>query len=86
VTHHVRAHFDGRVFVPDGPVDVPVGQPLDLEVTPRGQPSTASNGAKPTAEEIQERLRRLRATSGTFEGPVPSDESLRRENLYDDRA
>jgi hypothetical protein len=67
-------------------VDVPVGQPLDLEVTPRGQSNSGSNGSTLTPAEIQERLRRLRASAGTFEGPVLSDEALRRENMYDDRA
>ncbi len=28
----IRAHFDGKVFVPDEPVDLPAGQPLELSV------------------------------------------------------
>lgn len=28
----VTAHFDGRVFVPDGPVDLPVGQAVRIVV------------------------------------------------------
>jgi hypothetical protein len=30
----IRAHFDGKVFVPDETVDVPVGMPLQLQVQP----------------------------------------------------
>ena len=30
----VKAHFDGRVFVPDEPVDCPKGVPLRLTVVP----------------------------------------------------
>jgi hypothetical protein len=30
----VRAHFDGRVFVPDGPVDLPVGHPVRVVLEP----------------------------------------------------
>ncbi len=30
----IRAHFDGKVFVPDETVDVPVGAPLELQVEP----------------------------------------------------
>jgi hypothetical protein len=28
----VLAHFDGKVFVPDEPVDVPIGTPLRVHV------------------------------------------------------
>jgi hypothetical protein len=28
----MRVHFDGRVLVPDGPVDLPVGRTLEIEV------------------------------------------------------
>ena len=41
----LRARFDGRVLVPDEPVDLPVGKPLDVQVSeaaegsfPRGSP------------------------------------------------
>jgi hypothetical protein len=44
MTLRIRAHFDGRVLVPDEPVDLPVNQPLDVEVTP------STNGAGGTAE------------------------------------
>jgi hypothetical protein len=30
----INAHFDGRVFVPDEPVDLPVGTPLRVHVEP----------------------------------------------------
>jgi hypothetical protein len=32
MTTTVLAHFDGKVFVPDEPVDVPVGTPLRVHV------------------------------------------------------
>ena len=81
---HIRAHFDGRVFVPDQPVDLPINQPLDLEVT-SGKPNGVANGEAVSPEAIQERLRKLREIGGKFNGPVLSDEALRRENLYDER-
>lgn len=28
----INAHFDGKVFVPDEPVQLPIGQPLRLRV------------------------------------------------------
>ena len=30
----LRAHFDGKVLVPNEPVDLPVGQELEVQVTP----------------------------------------------------
>lgn len=32
----LRAHFDGKVFVPDGPVDMPAGQEVEVQVTAVG--------------------------------------------------
>ena len=28
----IRCHFDGKVFVPDEPVNLPVGKPIDIQV------------------------------------------------------
>lgn len=30
----VKARFDGRVFVPEEPVDLPVGQAVDIQIPP----------------------------------------------------
>jgi len=30
----VRAHFDGRVIVPDGPLDLPLNQALIVQIEP----------------------------------------------------
>jgi len=30
MTKTLRVHFDGKVFVPDEPVDLPVGEPLEI--------------------------------------------------------
>jgi hypothetical protein len=32
MTTTILAHFDGKVFVPDEPVDVPIGTPLRVHV------------------------------------------------------
>ena len=34
----IRAHFDGKVFVPDEPVQIPAGSDVTLEIA---QPATA---------------------------------------------
>ena len=97
----IRAHFDGRVLVPDEPVDWPIDQPLMVSMVVRdGAAGTdAANGAHgpnghgPSCAgsaahlaEIAERVRRLRASSGVMSGPVLSDEALLRESLYEDRS
>jgi hypothetical protein len=33
----IRGHFDGKVFVPDEPVDFPTGQRLMMRLEPLGQ-------------------------------------------------
>jgi len=38
----VSAHFDGRVFVPDGPVSLPVGTRVTLAI-----PETSAGGEPP---------------------------------------
>ena len=35
----IRAHFDGKVFVPDEPVDMAVGEPASVTVDARPSPS-----------------------------------------------
>ena len=35
----IRVHFDGRVLVPDEPVDLPINQPLRISVH---EPQSAS--------------------------------------------
>ena len=36
----LRAHFDGKVIVPDEPVDLPVNQPLIVRVEPANGTAT----------------------------------------------
>jgi hypothetical protein len=36
----IRARFDGRVFVPEGPVDLPVGAMVEVPVTLAETPSS----------------------------------------------
>ena len=44
----IRMHFDGKVFIPEEPVDMPLNEPLDFEYKPP-EP-------KLSAEEIARRL------------------------------
>jgi hypothetical protein len=70
----IQAHFDGRVIVPDEPVDLPVNQPLELELK-------TLQRVEPPKDVIEERLRRLAQASGRIAGPSIPLEALRRENL-----
>jgi hypothetical protein len=73
----IRAHFDGKVIVPDEPVDLPVNEPLefDLRPTPTCLPWDPSK-----ADEAWEWMK-----SHPINGLSIPDEALRRENLYEDR-
>ena len=70
----IRMRFDGKVFIPEDPVDVPLNEPLDFEYNPP-EPKWDPERAK-TA------LRRL--VSKAVDANIPL-EALRRENLYEDR-
>ena len=81
MVRRIRAHFDGRVIVPDEAVDLPVNQPLDLDVR---QTPPAPNGL-PDAGVIAERLQKLARVTGTIAGPSLPDQAFAREHLYDER-
>lgn len=34
----IRAHFDGKVFIPVDPVNLPAGAPVELTVAPASEP------------------------------------------------
>lgn len=75
----IRAHFDGKVIVPDEPVNLPAGQQLEAELHVR-QPSQEK-------EDFARRLEAMHRTAahGVRGTNIPL-EALRRENLYEDRA
>jgi len=72
----IRAHFDGKTLVLDEPVDLPVNEPLEFEFR-----------AVDTRAERRKRAREAwrSFTANPIAGLSISDESLRRENLYEDR-
>jgi len=46
----IRVHFDGKVFVPDEPVNVPEGTLAQVIVIPPIEASKSPTGRKPLAE------------------------------------
>lgn len=60
----IRVHFDGKVFVPDEPVNVPEGTPAQVIVIERAEPTKVASGRNPLAE------------LATILDAMPSDSSL----------
>ena len=74
----IKAHFDGKVIIPDEPVDLPVNEPLEAEL----RFATAEEKAKDIA---RRRAALRRFSSRAVRGLNIPDEALRRENMYEDR-
>ena len=72
----IRMHFDGKVFIPEEPVEVPVNEPLRAEV------SVITSEDK-VAEIARRRAAWKRAGSRAVKGANVPLESLRRENMYE---
>lgn len=74
----IKATYDGKVLIPERPLDLPVGEVVQLQIpTLRDQ--------HPTRDEIERRLALHHAASGLFTGPTLPDEALTREAMYEDR-
>lgn len=71
--HTIQAHFDGRVIVPDQPVDLPVDQPLEIQVK-----LDSANGS---ASDLVQREALDRLIQRALHGLHLPLESLRRESL-----
>mgnify|MGYP000998889646 CR=1 FL=1 len=74
----IRAHYDGKTFVPDEPVDLPVGEQVEI-VTP----FLTEEEARWDPDKARATLREFMANP--IKGLSISDQSLRREHLYEER-
>ena len=72
----IRMHFDGKVFVPDQPVDVPINEPLDFEL------KQSPEELKWDPEKARAAIKRIASRAKPVGIPL---EALRRENMYEDR-
>ena len=70
----IKAHFDGRVIVPDEPVELNTGEQVEVIIKERHRARTA--------DERRAALKRI--TSRAVRANIPL-EALRRENMYEDR-
>lgn len=74
----IHARYDGKVLVPEEPLQLEEGQTVLLEITaPAGQ-----SEASLSRERRRRALKQLVATA--VEGANIPDEALRRANLYED--
>ena len=68
----LRAHFDGKVLVPDEPVDLPVNCALEVQVT---SDKPVSSADKPLAR-LLALARRFPVTGGPPDGAAQHDHYL----------
>lgn len=80
MSHRFRARYDGRVLVPEGPVELPINHPLELAVVNEDEPAAEAPPRSP-----EEWLAAFRRFAGSISAPPIPNEALRRENLYDER-
>jgi len=74
----IRAHYDGKTFVPDEPVDLKIGEPVQVE-------STATEPEEVAADFERRRAALRRIAKEAVRGVNIPLEALRRENMYEDR-
>ena len=74
MTIQVKAHFDGHAIVPDEPLDIPVNQPLTVQVSVEA-PAIDMKEAEAAFQQL---------LGMVVHNANISAESLRRENMYED--
>lgn len=74
----IRAHYDGKTFVPDEPVDLQAGEQVEVV-----SPFLAEEEARWDPEKARAALKWF--VDNAIPGLNIPDEALRRENMYEDR-
>lgn len=82
MTRTIRAHFDGRVIVPDEPLDLPVNEPLQVQVTAPATGAAPAGGLAASPAERGAAVDRL--LSKPVQGLNLPDAALGRESIYGD--
>jgi hypothetical protein len=73
----IRAHFDGKVIVPDEPVDLPVGREFEADLHVEPSPEVQDDFERRKAVILRVAANGVRGTN------IPL-KALRRENLHGD--
>lgn len=76
----IRAHFDGKVIVPDGPVTLPAGTPLTVRV----EPETFVPAERATMEQRKAAFESFIARARARPVPHLSDEAIAPDTIYED--
>jgi hypothetical protein len=66
----IKVRFDGRVFVPEQPVDLPAGTSVEIPI-PAAQP--AARSGTNAMERVAEMHPRAIETTTDFDAPLPDD-------------
>ena len=85
MTHRVRARYDGRALILEEPVDLPLGEPLDITIEPAARAEQPVPILADPNRSLEEKLAFLRSLAADgVDGVGLPDEALRRENMYGD--
>ena len=82
----IRAHYDGKVIVPEEAVELPINETLELQVVRTAEQSVGKDtDLLPEAEREKRKAAFERFLARSIHVPDIPLEALRRENLYEDR-
>lgn len=75
-----RAHFDGKVLIPEEPVELPLNESMELEVREK---QGVSEDGPPYPRDVW--MRKLKELSGGVKGFTSPSTFLRQDNAFDER-
>ena len=76
----IRAHFDGKVIVPDEPVELPAGTPLTIRV----EPEAFVPAERATMEQRKAAFESFLANARAHPVPSLTDEQIHPDTIYED--
>lgn len=79
MTISIRAHYDGRVIVPDEPVDLPVDLPINVDVTTISYASTSTPKESTNSWQAEREFIREHMSSPY----APGTRNWQREDIYE---
>ena len=76
----IRAHFDGKVIVPDEPLTLPTGTPLTIQI----EQETFVPAERATMEQRKAAFEEFIARAHARPVPSLTDEQISRDTIYED--
>ena len=71
----IRVHFNGKVFIPEEPVDLPVGESIEAEFRVNSRPENRRRATQAAWEQF---------IACVVPGLSIPEDAYRRENMYED--